>query len=267
MKVSILILQIMSICFLGACSNFDRFDLPKNPATGNPSVSSISDRLRCELAYLVSDQFPYSSAVRTAHLVVGAQLDLSVTDEGTLAPNVTYVDGLFSFNIGTRFDISRQQNFTSRIYYNLDDIYDQTKGRMPQSDYQYSDGVRAPYNCPKIDTYLAGDLGISKTVEMGMLTKGLDIYSTKLGAASGAFGGYVNFIVTRNVNMVGPTYTLRHFKGPGSLGGLEEKNNHKITFAFASAGATGQPPPAKIDEFIDNLVQSQIVNGLANLRQ
>ena len=266
MKLLVALLLVLIGNGLGACSNFDRFDLPKNPSTGNPSVSSISDRLRCELAYLVSDQFPYSSAVRVSHLVVGAQLDLSVTDEGTLAPNITYIDGLFSFNIGARIDISRQQNFTGRLYYSLDEIYDQTKGRMPESDHQYPDGRRMPYNCPKVDTYLAGDLGIAKTVEMGILTKGLDLYSTKIGAASGAFGGYVNFIVTRNVNMVGPTYTLRHFKGPGSLGSLEEKNNHKITFAFASAGATGQPPPVKIDDFIDTLIQGQIVNGLANLR-
>ena len=101
---------------------------------------------------------------------------------------------------------------------------------MLEIDYQYPNQPRVPHSCPKIDTYLAGDLGISKMVEMGILTKGFDIYSTKLGASSGAFGGYVNFIVTRNVNMVGPTYTLRNSKRPGNLGILEEKEQPQNNF-------------------------------------
>jgi hypothetical protein len=41
--------------------------------------------------------------------------------------------------------------------------------------------------------------------------------------------------VTKNLNSVGPTWSLKHFKGPGSLGGISEVNTDKVVFAFAQS--------------------------------
>lgn len=73
---------------------------------------------------------------------------------------------------------------------------------------------------------------------MAFTSEGLNLQS-KLSGTSGAFGGYVNFVITKNLNSVGPTWTLTHFKGPGSLAGVAEVNTDKLTFAFAERSATG----------------------------
>ncbi len=64
-----------------------------------------------------------------------------------------------------------------------------------------------------------------------MGTQNLAITS-KLTGTDGAFGGYVNFTVTKNLNAVGPLWTLTHFKGPGNFASVSEANTDKLIYAF-----------------------------------
>jgi hypothetical protein len=253
---------LLGLALVGGCSNIDQFDLPKNASTGGPTPKSIVTRLKCELAVLAADNYRFKDFIDSNHFVVGVQLDLTVTDDGTLAPSFTYTNGIFSFNVGAKYDISRAQNFTERLFLSIDDIRAQTGGRAPNDP-----NFPGPLDCPRVDTLLAGDLGIVRSVEMALFTPDLALISTKLSGTAGAFGGSVNFMVTKNLNSVGPTYTLTHFKGPGSLAGISELNNDKLTFAFAARSATGNSPPtAKADSFLNTLIQGQIANQIGSLK-
>ena len=95
----------------------------------------------------------------------------------------------------------------------------------------------------------------------------------KLSPTDGSFGGYVQFVVTKNVNMVGPTWTLKQFNGPGSLAGLSEINTDKITFAFARGGAAGKPFSVisnarnpVTEQLLTQINVNQLTTQLSNLR-
>ena len=70
---------------------------------------------------------------------------------------------------------------------------------------------------------------------MAAPSEGLDASSDKI------FGGTIQFLVTKNVNAVGPTWSLVHFKGPGGFGGLSQVNTDKITLSFAKGPNIGKP--------------------------
>jgi hypothetical protein len=91
-----------------------------------------------------------------------------------------------------------------------------------------------PHDCPPPDTNLSGTLGISDFVAMAAQSEGLD-------TSNKVFGGTIQFLVTKNVNSVGPTWTLVHFKGPGGLLNFSQVNTDKITPAFAQGPHVGTP--------------------------
>jgi hypothetical protein len=238
------------------CSNIYRFDVPQNQTTGNPSVRSIIQRIRCELAVMAAGDF-----------VVAMQLSLTVNDDGSLAPAVTYTNGLFSFNAGAKLDAQREQNFTEQLIYSIKDI--RTEMKLAQLASQKLKREVDSFACPVADTNLAGDLGLVPSAEIAFTSEGLNL-QTKLSGTAGAFGGYVEFIVTKNLNAVGPTWTLQHFKGPGSLAGVSEMNTDKLTFAFAERSASGAVPQAAQAQralaLLNSILTSQISTQISNLR-
>lgn len=135
---------------------------------------------------------------------------------------------------------------------------------------------------------VAGDLGIRHPVRMAL---GIDYLKNRAAAAEkGAFGGYVNFTVTKSLSGVGPTWTLTHVKGPGGLGSLSEVNIDKLSFAFAesatpltaaqyakrqqarksgvtrSALRNGPPGNSRAEQFLQQLQLNQISNQLSIIR-
>jgi hypothetical protein len=249
------------------CSNVDRFDVPKNPTTGNPSVRSIVKRIKCELAEMAADNYHYKAFMDAGDFVVAMQLSLTVNDDGSLAPAFTYTNGLFSFNAGAKLDASREQNFTEQLIYSIEDI--RTEMKLAQLASKKKHREVDSFTCPIIDTNLAGELGLVKSAEMAFTSEGLNL-GTKLSGSSGAFGGYVDFVVTKNLNSVGPTWTLQHFKGPGSLAGVSEINTDKLTFAFAERSATGTIPravqSAQAQALLFSILTSQISTQIGNLK-
>jgi hypothetical protein len=262
-KLSVLTVAL-SVC---GCSNIDRFDVPKNPITGTPTLRSIVQRIKCELATMAADDYKYKAFMDAGDFVIAMQLSLTVNDDGSLAPSFTYTNGLFSFNAGAKLEASREQNFTEQLIYSIKDI----KTEMILAA-EASRKLHRPvdsFDCPVIDTNLAGELGLVQTAEMAFTSQGLNL-QTKLSGASGAFGGYVNFVITKNLNAVGPTWTLKHFKGPGSLAGVSEMNTDKLTFAFAERSATGGIPraaqTARAEALLNSILTNQIVTQIGSLK-
>ncbi len=175
--------------------------------------------------------------------MIAVELDLTVNDDGSLAPAFTYTNGLFSFNAGAKLDVQREQNFTETLFYSIADLRD-----LMNEDRKMSLKVGHPVNslaCPtEVNTPLAGDLGIVPSVHIAMNTPHLASQTKLSGAKAGEFGGYAKFVILKNLNAVGPTWTLKQLKGPGSLAGVSETNTDQITFAFAERAATGTLPQA-----------------------
>ena len=242
---------------LAACSGPSRFDVPQTEH--GPSVDSIVQRLRCEIGSLAYDDYPHSPALLGGDFVVAVQLNLTVNDDGSLAPAFTYMSGPFSFNLGAKLEASREQNYTQNLIFSI--------RQLRQEIVLFAkEHLGDPFPCNRIaDTELAGDLGIRSAVNMAFGTSNNN-FDTKLAGTNGAFGGYVTFTITKNLNAVGPTWNLVHFKGPGSFAGVSEVNTDKIAFAFAQSGAAGKVPATNANVLLDRVLQAEIATQLNAIR-
>jgi hypothetical protein len=216
---------------LGNCAGVvPRYDVPTDPNNGSPTVSSIVGRVRCELGNLVAPGAPHEFELLTGQYEVAVQLDLTVNDTGGLAPSVSYINAPFSFGLGAKLEQSREQFFSQKLFFSLLDLRDE----LDDGEAAFRAGIsnkRLTDCVGYADTNLAGDLGIRQAVDMALGSNYLR--TTASLSDQGAFGGYINFIVTKNLNSVGPMWTLTHFTGPGGFGSLSEVNTDKLTFAFA----------------------------------
>jgi hypothetical protein len=171
---------------------------------------------------------------------VQVSLSIEVNDTGGLTPSVSYMNpihgmGLFTFSGNGTLSESRDHNFTENLQFSVREIYNDWKlwqnAQLTGGDTLSLD----PHDCPPADTNLSGTLGINDFVAMAALSENLDTQNPK-----GVFGGSIQFLVTKNVTSVGPTWTIVHFKGPGGIANLSEVNTDKVTLAFAPG--TGLTP-------------------------
>jgi hypothetical protein len=160
-----------------------------------------------------------------------AALSLDVTNTGGLAPSLSYLNALtpattFALSGTGTFSEAREHNFTENIQLSFRKIYMDWK---QHHDY---------HQCPEAHTNLAGDLGIRDFVALA--ARSPHVNQTLTPAQGSVFGGIVQFLVTKQVNSFGPTWTLVHFVGPGSVN-LSQVNTDKITFSFARGPNVGKP--------------------------
>jgi hypothetical protein len=261
------------LCFLLMCSAcaVPFYDVPYD-SSGHPTAQTIVERLQCELRDMVQDEQPDGDAkfirlfLLNGDYDVEVALSLDVTNSGGLAPSVTYTNPItaatsFAFSGGATLSESRDHTFTENIQFSLRAIY------------QAWHKGNAPFDCPQADTNLAGTLGIKDFASLASLTQGLD---TSNAGGKGVFGGTIQFLVTKNFNAVGPTWTLTHFKGPGTLGSLSQVNTDKVTLAFAQGPNVGIPMNLRVasarpfnnraDDFLQQLLLGSISTQLNNLQ-
>jgi hypothetical protein len=194
----------------------------------------------------------------TNDYVVAIALSLDVTNTGDLAPSLAYHNPLASFAFSGTGTLSeaRNANFTENIQLSFRKIYDEWRLN------------NIPFECPSTDTNLAGDLGIKDFVALAAQTSHLNQGS---GSSSPeVFGGTVQFLATKQISSLGPTWTLVHFVGPGSVN-LSQVNTDKITLAFARGKNAGKPltqplVEAKANSFLQQLLTSQISSQLNALQ-
>jgi hypothetical protein len=221
------------------------YDVPYSPL-GYPSVKTIIARIQCEIRDLVRTDIIdkthpsqlYGAFLRNWDMDVLIAMSIDVNDTGGLTPSLAYMNppASFVFSANGTLSESRQHTFTENLQYSVRQIY--------LDWYAYNLAVQGgidpvslgltAHECPSVaDTNLAGTLGIADFVAMAASSEGLDTKDK-------IFGGTIQFLVTKNVNGVGPTWTLVHFKGPGGLVGLSQVNTDKITLSFAQGPNIGQ---------------------------
>lgn len=237
---------------MGGCASFvPYFDIPVNEA-GAPTVQSIIMRVTCELAGLLDENYGLRNALLISDIQVALQLNLTVNDTGGLAPSVSFINGPFAFGVGGTLSQSREQNYTEKLYYSLREL-------RQEIDLARKDNLDLAA-CRPADTNLAGELGLKRTVELAFTSPHLD-WTAKL--SDGAFGGYVKFVVTKNIN-AGPTWTLTNFTGPGNnLGTLSEVNTDNLTFAFARGTKVGTPFRMSGRASADYLIEQMNINQIS----
>ncbi len=232
-------LTLCAIAVVASLSNgctVPHYDVPYT-STGQPTVKSIVDRIQCEIRDMVRDDMgdSYVPSFHRLFLLNGdydveIALSVEVNDTGGLAPSLSYMHPLtaltsFTFSGNGTLRESRDHNFTENIQLSVRDIYIDWKTGAD------------PHDCPPADTNLSGTLGISDFVAMAAQSQNLD---TTNSSGKGVFGGSIQFLITKNVTTVGPTWSLVHFKGPGGLASLSEVNTDKITLAFAQGLNVGK---------------------------
>jgi hypothetical protein len=256
-----LVLSAFVALSCAACS-VPRYDVPVDSA-GQPTVQSIVERIECEIRDMVRDDRG-DQDVTSFHRKfllnhdynVAVALSLEVNDTGGLAPNLTYLNPLsaatlFTFDANLNISKSRVQNFTENLQFSVRQIY---------VDWKSGDNA---HDCPSADTNLSGALGIKDFVAMASLTEGLD--QKKDLSSGGVFGGSIEFVVTRSVTAFGPTWTLVHFRGPGSLGSASRVNTDKVTVAFApgvNAGKSLKESNPSAQSFLQQLLNSSAASRL-----
>jgi hypothetical protein len=248
-----------------------QFDVPTDSA-GQPTVQTIVDRIQCEMRDMVRDDSAEPTAFHRLFLLngdydVAIALKLEVNNTGGLAPSLSYIDPLtkatmFTFSGTATLSESRDHTFTENIQFSFREIYTKWKYNV------------RPYNCPSPDTNLAGTLGMKDFVAMAALTENLDTKQTLSG--KGVFGGSIQFLVTKSLTSLGPTWSLVNFKGPGGVT-ASQINTDSLTLAFAQGPNVGKPmiigrivepnPPNKNAYwFLQQQLNSSIISQLITLQ-
>jgi hypothetical protein len=234
-RVGFRLAAISAVATFGGCG-VPHFDVPTY--SGDPTVQTIVYRIECEFRDMVRDDRPddpttfHNRFLLDNDYDIEVSLSLEVNDTGGLAPMLSYMTTLSPLtsvvaNLNGTLSESRDHNFTENLQFSIRKIYADWKT-----------GAN-PHDCPTPDTNLSGTLGLKDFVTMADLTPNLDQKQTLSG--KGVFGGSIQFLVTKQINAIGPTWTLVHFKGPGPLGSLSEVNTDKLTVAFAQGPNVGKP--------------------------
>ena len=260
LKLSLIIPVSTSLC-LTACA-IPQFDVPYNDK--GPDASSIVHRIECEMKEMVVFDKDNPRSFNSGFLLnndydLAVALSLDVNNSGGASPSLSYINpvtaGSFAFGGAGTLGEGREHNFTENIQLSFRKIFLDWR---QNNDY---------FQCPAADTNLAGSLGISDFVALAARTPELN--QTLTPAEGGAFGGSIQFLVTKQVNSLGPAWTLVHFIGPGSVN-LSQINTDKITLAFARGPNVGKSlaTVSKVTnqhakEFLQQLLLGQISTQLS----
>lgn len=234
-----LLLAFIFSMLSGGCVTMPEFDKMSGitPAT-------IVQVVKCELIWARSDHPQLWGDARTGvkQWVAVADLTLQVDESTTLTPSFTHTDVVsrsFSrlFNWGVKLDTKAQRTYTQSVAFEIADLKDPA-GEC--SDRESVGGGRFALN---------GRIGLSEVVGMAFgaakyvpnegfephdrypLAK--DAREPKSRTGSKYFGQSLQFVVTKNVNKVGPTWVLTFFKGPGGFLTMERGDTNKLAISFA----------------------------------
>lgn len=238
----LLLPAMLSCALMGTGCAVPHYDVPYK--ANAPTVRTIVERIQCEIADMVRKDekhpYPHRLFLLNNDFDILVSMSIEVTEAGGLAPSLAYMNPMANFTFGANgvLSESRDHTFTENLQFSVRDIYldlhmwalaKHAGVEDPQTSYGF-----VSHECPPADTNLAGTLGISDFVAMASSSEGLTTGAEKV------FGGSIQFLVTKNVNAVGPTWTLVHFKGPGGLIGASQVNTDKITLAFAQGPNVGK---------------------------
>jgi len=190
--------------------------------------------------------------------VAVADLTLQLDESATLTPSFTHTDVVSTtltrvFNWGVKVDTQAQRIYNQSVTFTIPQL-------SPSATCDNPGGF---------DLSLNGDLGIGEVVGMAFdstrRSKQSGITFTE-GGKNNAFGESVQFVVTKNVNGLGPTWVLSFFKGPGGLLQMQRGDTHKLVISFAPAkapsGVAGAAAAAKANNLL--LLQQNLPSTIIN---
>lgn len=221
----------------GCATVVPSFDVPYS-SDGTPSTRSITNKIRCELFELVRDDLTEEDKYKYRDLIVRSDyesamlLSLDVTDTGNLEPSLNFPSGTFAFNVGLKFNQSREDNLSISLRYSMREL------AYIWAHLDNSQREKILNDCSAVDTNLSGNLGLKSRITAAIETSNRKLIR-EATPTSGEFSGTINFNVIKSIENVGPTWTLVRFKGPGNLATLTESNNDKLTFGFAEGPGAG----------------------------
>jgi hypothetical protein len=231
---------------VGGCAGIPALDVD-----GPLTVDAIVDEIHCEVL-AAAGKYP---RLKKQNWVASIDLSLQVDDSAGLTPTVSFIDPLATAGTSFTFGASAElKGSRKRIYEELLDL--------PIHDLK-------PRLCPaQGSTYnFTGDLGIVDAVDIGL--RSVEPEDAAQYQKDKAFGQTIEFVITKNVSGVGPTWTLVRFTGPGGLFGAERVDTHTLAVSFASgatatkAGIVAAPLAAqtKANQLNNNMLLRSVLPG------
>ncbi|MFH6786325.1 MULTISPECIES: hypothetical protein [Methylobacterium] len=256
------IAAFLSLDLAGCALTVPSFDIPTD-AYGVPLTTSITRRIRCELASLLYEMHdgktyrtPYHQYLVGNNYQVAMLVYLNVSNKAGVAPEVTFPDtAKYLFGLSGQADLQREDTLSLNLYFSMVDI-----------DFKYSRDPAA-FDCPDVDANLSGELGIRRSVAGAIATTGLKRDST-VSPLDGEFSGSIQFVKNLGITGAGPTWTFRHFTGPGAFASASRSNTDKISFGFASGKVLNRGYNAEIRarQLVGEQIQSDTNAQLSGIR-
>jgi hypothetical protein len=204
------------------CSTLPQFNL-----AASLSPKNIMDRLQCEIYQAAQEHV----LLRDGHWGAFATLTFTVDGAAGLSPSLSYVNALagatsFVLSGGAVLNRTKKRVFNESVQ--IDDISQLVPDVCVEDKSENGD--------------LAGNLGVNEIVDLAL----------RSFAAGGpvafrpkpdSFSELVQFQLIRNINAVGPIWTLSTFRGPGGLIGASRTDTHALTISFAPPTPSPTPPP------------------------
>jgi len=203
--------------------------------------ATIVEVVRCELYWAYQDHKELRGFPRW---YAAADLTLQIDESTSLTPSFTHTDMVSRslsrvFNWGVKLDTRAKRIYTQSVTFDIREIGidENNRNKKRCADRDAIDGVGFALN---------GRLGLSEVVGMAFeaaeYVAGKDRFEPHKFAAlaekekrSGSkyFGQSLEFVVTKNINKVGPTWVLTFFKGPGGFLTMERGDTNKLLISFS----------------------------------
>lgn len=203
---------------VAGCAGVPQLDIPSRL-----TVAQIVDKIQCEVwqAWEKNRELAKKGRVkRPTHTYLAvASLTLQVDDSAGVSPTVSFIEPLavagtqFTFGASAALKGARQRIYTEAFSLLVDDAKEEF------------------CNLPRDNFDLTGDLGIVDAVDLGLGSTDPKDRVT-FAEDKEAFGHSIQFVVTKSVSGVGPTWTLVNFTGPGGLLGAERVDTHRLLVSF-----------------------------------
>jgi hypothetical protein len=233
-------LALFSVAFLSVLSS-GCVTIPEFDKLSGITPVTIVEVVRCELYWAYQDHkelqgYPPWYAV--------ADLTLQIDETTSLTPSFTHTDMVSRslsrmFNWGVKLDTSAKRIYTQSVTFDIREIGidENNRNRKRCADRDSIGGVGFALN---------GRLGLSEIVSMAFeaarYVAGKDRFEPhkyaalaekEKGSGSKYFGQSLEFVVTKNINKVGPTWVLTFFKGPGGFLTMERGDTNKLLISFS----------------------------------
>ena len=233
------------------CVNTPRLD-----TISGVKPKTVIDVIACELIE-ARQKFPrlqYRNS-RDEYWVAVADLTFQVDEQLTLAPSFTHTDVVSkeltrAFDWGLKFDTQAQRIYNESVFFPV--------GELKTCDHRAGSGIS-----------LNGKLGLVEVIDLAFGS--IDEHEKELirfnvdEKKKSVFGTQLQFVVVRNVNSAGPTWSLANFRGPGKLFTAQRGDTHKLSISFALGNK--QNPGAAVDRAKNNnllLLQQSLPSTIIN---